>query len=404
MSPNPYGGMPTITFQSPNHSQQIPLVGGMVVVLANGHGQDRSDTANPIWGKDGNYFRGTVRNINQSGSQIYVEVQWEYGARNAYCITDGTCELLPQEFASKPKSKWTTKLDASQLDALVIPADTKTEILAVLKQHQNREKLFKEWGLGETIEYGRGMSFMFYGPPGTGKTWGANCIAKMLQMELLIISAAEIQSSEPGGANRAIQNAFSTARDSNKVLFIDECDSLITQRNDVGMILSSEINTLLTEIEKSEGVTILATNRIETMDEALERRISLIVEFPFPNFEQRKEIWGKLIPKKMPLSEDVSLDDLAKEKLTGGQIKNVLLQAARLALGADAEKVSKANFDMAIARFKQSKGLMGQQSRYRQGRREDYSRSASGGVVKTKDAALDAVLDIDEDEEKEKGV
>lgn len=389
--------MPQITFSSPNFPQQIPLNEGMWVVLVRGRGFDGSKNANPIWGEDGSYFRGKVRRIlARHPHEVEIEVEWEHGQSNLYSLTDGNSEILPLEFAPKPKRKSSVKLDSAALDPLVLDHATKTEILAVLQQHHKRDKLFKEWGLGDTIEYGRSMTFMFHGKPGTGKTWGAHCIAKALNQELLIISAAEIQSSEPGGANRAIQNAFAAARDEGKVLFLDECDSLITQRNDVGMILASEINTLLTEIEKFEGVCILATNRIETMDEALERRVSLIVEFPFPKFAERKQIWEKMLPKKMPLEEDVNLDVLAKHKLSGGQIKNIVLQAARLAVGVDAEKVTKAHFDTAIARFNSSKDLMGNRSRYRQGN-EDFGRG-TGSKIKTS-GSLHKFLDTDEEVE-----
>lgn len=271
----------------------------------------------------------------------------------------------------EPKEK-PIEFNLKALDALIISEDTKKEIEAVLKQHKNFKKLFEEWGLGETIEYGKGMIFCFWGTPGTGKTHAAHCISKVTGCELLIISAAEIESSEPGAANRNIQAAFQAAKEGKKILFLDECDSLITSRNDVGMVLGGQINSLLTEIEKFEGICILATNRIETLDEALERRISLIVEFPEPNHEQRHAIWKRLIPSKMPLEEKVVLERLADHKLTGGQIKNAVLQAARLALSNDEKHVSLEHFESAIERIKQSKSLMGSESRYRQGIREDY--------------------------------
>lgn len=269
----------------------------------------------------------------------------------------------PNPVKELPKPK---VFELSKLDALVISDTVKTEILAVLKQHKYADKLFKEWGLGDTIEYGKGMSFLFWGKPGTGKTWAASCISKVFGAELLTLSAAEIQTSEPGGANRNIQNAFKEAKKSHKVLFLDECDSLITSRSDVGMILGGEINTLLTEIEKFEGVCILATNRIDTLDEALERRIALIVEFPEPTFAERKIIWEKLLPKKMPLEKEVTPEKLAEHKLTGGQIKNVVLQAARLAVAADQSNVTLTNFIAAVERVHKSKELMGKRPQHNQ--------------------------------------
>lgn len=259
-----------------------------------------------------------------------------------------------QSINKKPKEPASMK----HLDKLILDQTVKEEIIAVLRQHENSKKIFEEWGLGETIEYGKGMTFLFWGGPGTGKTFGANCIAKALGKELLIIGAAEIQTSEPGGANRAIQEAFKAAG-KKKILFIDECDSLIFDRKNLGMVLGSEVNTLLTEIEKSEGVVILATNRISDMDAALERRMSLIIEFPHPTFSQRLDIWKNIIPSKMPLDKDVDLEIIAKVKLTGGLIKNVLLQTARLAVSEGVDKVQMKHFDKALSRVVKSQSLMG---------------------------------------------
>ncbi len=257
-------------------------------------------------------------------------------------------------------------VDLKHLDHLVMNKEAKDELVAVLKQKEHQKKMFEEWGLGEVIQYGKGMTLLFYGPPGTGKTWAATCVAKVFGTELITIGAAEIQTSEPGGANRNIQNAFAEAKKTGKVLFLDECDSLITTRSDVGMILGGEINTLLTEIEKTEGVVILATNRIDTLDEALERRIALIVEFPEPDFEQRQKIWEVMLPKKLPLATEITPKLLAEWKLTGGQIKNVLLQSARLALAEGCSKVEVKHMEAAVDRLHKSKALMGQKSRYNQ--------------------------------------
>lgn len=330
---------------------------------------------------------GTVKAITDK----YVVVNYDGELGNAVQLGFEPKDLISASWAPKP-------LDIAALDKLVLDADTKSEIVAVLKQFEHSEKLFTHWGLGETIEYGKGMTMMFWGGPGTGKTWGAHCIAKALGQELMIISAAEIQSSEPGATERNLQDAFRTATEEHKVLFIDECDSIITTRSDLGMILAAQVNCLLTEIEKFEGVCILATNRIETMDEALERRVALIIEFPFPKYAQRIEIWKKLLPTKLPLAEGITPETLAQPKFTGGLIKNIILQAARLALSNGGEAVSQADFDKAIERLKKSKGLMGKRARSETGRpRQDMGMGV--GVERKASVDLDTFLDSDEDEE-----
>lgn len=300
------------------------------------------------------------------------------------------------------RKKQPKKLKTEALNKLIIDQSVKDEIRAVLKQHQHSKKIFEDWGLKDTIQYGKGMTFLFYGSPGTGKTWAAHLIAESMGQELLIIGAGDIQSSEPGAPNRNITQAFRKASKEGKVLFIDECDSLVSSRDGLGMILGSEINTLLTEIEKFEGVAVLATNRITTLDEALERRISLIVEFPEPDYEQRQDIWKTLLPDKLPRSKDATIQELSRYRLTGGLIKNCILQAARFAAAEESDKVTLKHFKSAISRVLKSKSLLGTASRYSAHRvRENVGADVGRGAVDVdKIESLDKTRTLVEDKDR----
>jgi ATP-dependent 26S proteasome regulatory subunit len=106
---------------------------------------------------------------------------------------------------------------------------------------------------------------------------------------------------------------------------------------------------LLQELERFDGVCILSTNRKVTLDPALERRIAVKVEFERPDLNIRREIWRRMIPDKMPLL-DVDIEQLAARDLTGGEIKNVVLNAARIALAREGKgPVTMADFERAIA-------------------------------------------------------
>lgn len=365
---NPYSTMNSVTINpqlTVNTTMRAPLRKGMTVRIIPGKEGDYPLSPGEPAIIVNDFQDGSYHAKNHKGQDFLLNGKdIDYGASS-----DGSS----QRGGKKPK-----KFDLKELEPLVVSPEVMEEIKAVLKQQENGKKMFDDWGLGEVIEYGRGMTFLFYGPPGTGKTWAATCMAKVFGSGVISIGAAEIQTSEPGGANRNIQNAFKSAKEEGKVLFLDECDSLITSRSEVGMILGGEINTLLTEIEKFEGVVILATNRIENMDEALERRISLIVEFPHPTFVQREQIWQRLLPKKMPLASNVTPLKLAEYNLTGGQIKNVVLQAARLAIASESKKVELSHFESAITRVNKSKSLMGSASRYRSALvREDFKKGAT---------------------------
>ncbi len=57
-----------------------------------------------------------------------------------------------------------------------------------------------------------------------------------------------------------------------------------------------------------------------------------IVDFPFPDEEQRLRIWQTLYPKQVPSASDIDLPLLARRfKIAGGSIRNVLVAAAYFA-------------------------------------------------------------------------
>ena len=79
---------------------------------------------------------------------------------------------------------------------------------------------------------------------------------------------------------------------------------------------------LLTEIERHDGLIILATNRGYDLDASMHRRITLALEFAKPDHLLRADIWRSNIPPEMNLADDVDFKELALTfELTGGFIK-----------------------------------------------------------------------------------
>lgn len=254
-------------------------------------------------------------------------------------------------------------------DSVIIPQEKKDQIEAAISQLKYHKLIFEDWGFEEVFEKGTAVSMIFYGEPGTGKTLMAEAIANRLEQELLIISPAEIETQVPGGAERNIKRYFKIASGKmgaptgetdprsgepilgpkkHHVMLFDECDSLITARGNVGMILAGQINTILTELERFEGVVIFTTNRLGVLDEAIERRLSAKVEFDSPTAELREKIWQRMIPKKAPIADDVDLKAISEIELNGGNIKNAVLNAARIAAYSGAKKIDQGSFLEAI--------------------------------------------------------
>jgi SpoVK/Ycf46/Vps4 family AAA+-type ATPase len=267
------------------------------------------------------------RIVNCEGRNRYGEVTYilQDQKRSDRQVQETENDLKLSESAS---SGLKAKIDF----ATVVMSDGKRDqILEALEQIHQYDLIFEKWGFGETIEKGRGVSMLFYGPPGTGKTLVCQAIANKLGKTLNIISTADIESSAPGEAERNIRKHFKEAKEKGSILLFDECDSLIYTRQNVGPILSAQINELLSQIERFEGLTLFTTNRLGTLDEAVNRRLALKLEFEMPNPAERAEIWKRMFPTQAPVAKDVDWDRLAIIEVTGGYIKNAVLRAARMA-------------------------------------------------------------------------
>ena len=61
----------------------------------------------------------------------------------------------------------------------------------------------------------------------------------------------------------------------------------------------THLSAFLPEIERHDGLMIMATNRPQDLDDAMQRRISMVFEFPKPDHLQRVEIWKSQLPSQV---------------------------------------------------------------------------------------------------------
>jgi SpoVK/Ycf46/Vps4 family AAA+-type ATPase len=221
----------------------------------------------------------------------------------------------------------TVETPLASFDRLVLPAHDKARILRVVETHDRVRAARSAWGLDDTVGYGRGALLLFHGAPGTGKTMAAHAVAARLGKRVLAVDIPTfVQHAEAG---RFIPGLFREARLQDALLFFDECETLFESRSRGNALMT----LLLTEIERFEGVAILATNLPQRLDEALDRRILVRVRFGEPDAEAREAIWRGLLPNTAPLAPDVDLAALAARfDLAGGYIKNAVLAAAARAV------------------------------------------------------------------------
>jgi AAA+ superfamily predicted ATPase len=253
-----------------------------------------------------------------------------------YELTEKSLDLLGWGMATGARAKRDKALrePSMSLNDLALSETSLSSIRLALDHVQHADKLMNKWGLRSAFPYGTGVTMLFHGPPGTGKTATAEAIAHELGMLLLVADYAKIQNCWLGQTEKNISATFRKARQHRAVLFWDEADAMFFDRDSASQSWEvRHVNVLLQEIERFEGVCILATNRKATFDKALERRITTKIEFPRPDRTLREAIWKRMLPKSLPLAKDVDIAELAQKDMSGGEIKNVILNAARAACG-----------------------------------------------------------------------
>jgi transitional endoplasmic reticulum ATPase len=220
---------------------------------------------------------------------------------------------------------------------------------------------FKRLGIRPT------KGFLLFGPPGTGKTLLAKAVAREAEANFVATKSSDLLSKWYGESEQQVSRLFERARQvAPTVIFIDEIDSLAPARGGgLGEPAVTErvVNTLLAEmdgLEDMQGVVVMAaTNRPNLLDPALLRpgRFDELVYVPVPDAKARRKILG-IHTKKMPLADDVQLDDLAErtERFTGADLEDLTRRAGLIALrqSMDVSKVSGDHFAKALQEVRPS--------------------------------------------------
>jgi len=218
---------------------------------------------------------------------------------------------------------------------LVLPSAQTALLHQITDQVVYRNRVYEDWGFRGQMNRGLGINGLFAGDSGTGKTMAAEVIANELNLDLFRVDISAVVSKYIGETEKNLRKLFDAAEDSGAILFFDEADALFGKRSEVkdshDRYANIEINYLLQRMESYRGLAILATNMKSALDKAFVRRIRFIVDFPFPDVEQRKQIWQRVFPANTPIDKGLDFTRLARFNLTGGNIHNVALNAAFLA-------------------------------------------------------------------------
>jgi AAA+ superfamily predicted ATPase len=286
-------------------------------------------------------FRLTPSQIDDAAATASNRALWRAAARGAP-RSEAALSADDLGGAARPHGGHELASLAQKIEAvyswedLVLPDDALAQLREICGRVAHRHRVLHEWQFGRKLPYGRGVSALFSGPSGTGKTMAAEIVAHEIDLDLYRIDLAQVVSKYIGETEKNLERVFSAAERTNAVLFFDEADALFGKRSEVrdahDRYANIEIAYLLQRIERYEGLSILATNLRQNLDEAFLRRLQFIVDFPFPDDALRLRIWRGAWPPGAPVGPGVDLPLLARAlRLTGGSIRNITLSAAYLA-------------------------------------------------------------------------
>ena len=226
---------------------------------------------------------------------------------------------------------------AADWDDLVLPRAQRQLLADVVAHVRQRSTVYEAWGLGRAGQRGLGISALFAGPSGTGKTMAAEVLGRTLRLDVWRVDLSAVVSKYIGDTERRLRRVFDAAESGGVILLFDEADALFGRRSEVkdshDRYANIEVSYLLQRMEAYRGLAILTTNLKPALDPAFLRRIRFLVEFPFPDAAQRAEIWRRVFPAATP-TEGLDVEKLARLSVTGGNIRNIALNAAFLAADA----------------------------------------------------------------------
>jgi len=235
--------------------------------------------------------------------------------------------------------------------------DVKRELYDSLILPVKDSRVYRDFG----IEPVRGI--LLVGPPGVGKTMLAKAIANESGINFIAVNGPSIYSKWVGESERAIREIFRKAKTASPaIIFFDEIEAIASVKgaysSEVYNLVLSQFLTELDGFDSKDMVFVLgATNRPDLLDPAVLRtgRFDKIILILPPNEAERLEIF-KIYTKRMKISEDVDLQQLAKitNWYTGADIKSICREAALFAIREKDDKVRMKHFLEAVKKVRPS--------------------------------------------------
>lgn len=185
---------------------------------------------------------------------------------------------------------------------------------------------------------GRGVAALFAGPSGAGKSLAARHIAHALGKDLFRLDLAATVSKYIGETEKNLEQALSAAEELDIPLLLDEGDSLLATRTEIGTAhdryANLETSYLLQRLERFQGVLLVTSNEAARIDKAFARRFDARIRFRSADAVQRAAILESLLGAHH-VAPDLLAEVASRCTLAGGELRQVAEWARLAALQAD---------------------------------------------------------------------
>ncbi|MBI1407411.1 MAG: AAA family ATPase [Caulobacter sp.] len=244
-----------------------------------------------------------------------------------------------RELLRGPLERLAERIDTRvALDQLALPPPQRAALEAIIADVGNQAQVIGAFEASGGSSRGLGLTALFAGPSGTGKTTAAEAMATALDLDLYRIDLSAMISKYIGETEKQLATLFDAAERGANILLFDEADALFGKRTTVrdshDRYANQSVSYLLQRIESYRGLAILATNLVDNMDEAFQRRFTYTVTFPMPAQREREAIWRHVFGPQIAV-EALDFHRLAEFNLSGASIRSVALRAAFFAAAAN---------------------------------------------------------------------
>ncbi|KAJ3537717.1 hypothetical protein NM208_g6199 [Fusarium decemcellulare] len=246
---------------------------------------------------------------------------------NGFCLDDKKSLLV----ARMANIAW----DDKAFHSLVLHPDTK-DVIKALITYRTSSSFSTDLIRGK----GSGLVLLLHGPPGTGKTLTAESVADHAKKALYRVTCGDI-GTQPEAVERYLTRLLRLAKLWDLVL-LDEAEVFLQERSLTDLQRNALVSVFLRVLEYYDGILILTSNRVGTLDEGFKSRIQLALEYPKLNSNARMRVWENFVnslESDAEASAEIDIPDLRRHlrdlsvyELNGREIRNAINVARPLAL------------------------------------------------------------------------